>query len=85
VTLYTSPGCGLCHPVAADLARLAPRFGFSLRTVDVSTDPLLEHRFGAAVPVVAIDGEVIAQAPIREGSLAILLADHVRRQRATDV
>jgi len=53
VTRYTRVGCHLCDLAAKPVARLvAATPGTILRTVDVDTDPDLQARYGARVPVV---------------------------------
>jgi glutaredoxin len=58
VVLYTRQGCHLCEDAWALLERTRRRYGFTLRQVDVDTDPDLAARHGLEVPVVAIDGRV---------------------------
>ncbi len=53
---HTRPGCTLCEkawPVAQELAR---RHGLELSSVDVSTDPELQARYGERIPVLALGG-----------------------------
>ncbi len=47
IILYTRDGCHLC----AVAAEMLLRAGVSVREVDVDTDPELERRYGARVPV----------------------------------
>ena len=56
VTLYTRAGCHLCDEVKATLARARARAEFSLREVDIDSDPALRAQYNDEVPVVAIDG-----------------------------
>lgn len=65
VTLYTRAGCHLCDEALRLLRELSPRLGFTVEAVDIETDDGLHRRFMFEIPVVAVDGEVIAQAPIR--------------------
>jgi hypothetical protein len=51
---HNRPGCTLCEkawPVAQELAR---RHGLLLCTVDVSTDPEFEARYGERIPVLVL-------------------------------
>ncbi len=51
---HTRPGCTLCEkawPVAQELAR---RHGLELLSVDVSTDPDLQARYGERIPVLVL-------------------------------
>jgi hypothetical protein len=57
---YSKPGCHLCD----DARRLLDGWGVGYEVVD--SDPRYELR----VPVVELDGHVIAEAPIDENALA---------------
>jgi len=57
VTLYGKPGCHLCEEGRAAVAAARARRDFALEEVDISVDPVLFHRYGERIPVVAIDGE----------------------------
>jgi glutaredoxin len=74
VTLYTRTDCGLCHEAAAELRRLQPSLRFELHEVDIDDDPVLRERYTDVIPVIAIDGRVIAQAPIDRNALRAALA-----------
>ena len=56
VTLYTRRGCHLCDEVKAALTRARSRAEFTLREVDIDSDPKLQAEYNDQVPVVAIDG-----------------------------
>lgn len=75
VRLYGRPDCGLCTEVRQALVRLRPRFRFTLEEVDIDTDPEAHDRFFLEIPVVEVDGEVIARAPISPATLEAALAD----------
>jgi glutaredoxin len=68
VVFYSKPGCHLCD----DARRLLDGWGVAYEMVD--SDPRYELR----VPVVELDGRVIAEAPIDENALACAL--DVRRR-----
>ena len=57
VTLYGKPGCHLCDDARAELVSVRRDREFDLEEVDVSVDAGLHRRFGARIPVVAVDGE----------------------------
>jgi glutaredoxin len=57
VVLYGKPGCHLCEDARAAVEAVRSEHPFALREVDVSTDPVLNRRYGALIPVVEIDGE----------------------------
>jgi hypothetical protein len=55
VALYTKPGCLLCEEAVHVLRAYRPYLP-DVQTIDVSTDPALQSRYGGCVPVVEIDG-----------------------------
>jgi glutaredoxin len=64
VVLYSGPGCGLCAKARRALDELAERVPFRLREIDIHSDPLLARRWLLEIPVIAVDGDVVTQAPI---------------------
>ena len=64
VVLYTRPGCHLCDEAWRALDALQVSLAFSLREVDIESDPELERRFMLEIPVIEVDGEVVTQAPV---------------------
>lgn len=62
LTLYSRPGCHLCDDMAAELAPILREAAATLTVVDVDTDAALRERYGLRVPVLVLDGEVIAEA-----------------------
>ena len=56
VILYTRAGCHLCDEVKAVLARARRKTDFTLREVDIDSDPALVAEYNDQVPVVAING-----------------------------
>jgi glutaredoxin len=58
VVMYTRRGCHLCDDAHGLLKQARARHGFTLEIIDVDLDPALVAQYGAAVPVVAIDGRV---------------------------
>lgn len=73
VTIYTTPGCGLCREAEAMLRRLQARIRFELVLVDISDDDELFRRYWDRVPVVLRDGREVAAAPVDEKRLAAAL------------
>jgi len=63
VVFYTKPGCHLCEDAQGLLD------GWNVAYEVVESDPRYELR----VPVVEVDGEVVAEAPIDERTLARVL------------
>jgi len=64
VTLYSAPGCHLCEAARAGLERLITRLDFELVEVDIHSDATLERRWLFEIPVIEVDGAVVAQAPV---------------------
>jgi glutaredoxin len=60
VVLYSKPGCHLCD----DARGLLDGWGIAYEVID--SDP----RYDLRVPVVEVDGRVVAEAPIDERALA---------------
>lgn len=73
VTLYSRPGCHLCEDVKAVVANVARTRAIELCEIDISGDPDLERQYGHDIPVVAIDGRVVARHRITEAELAELV------------
>jgi glutaredoxin len=73
VVLYTRQGCHLCDDAWGVLAQARERFGFTLRQVDVDSDPALAEEHGLCVPVVAIDGRVYFRGRVNPVLLARVL------------
>jgi glutaredoxin len=57
VVLYGKPGCHLCEEARAAVEAVRSERPFMLREVDVSTDPVLNRRYGELIPVIEVDGE----------------------------
>ena len=75
VTLYRKENCGLCDQAAAALVRISIRMALRVTHIDIDSDPGLQARYFLEVPVVAVDGEEIARAPIRERTLEAALRE----------
>ncbi len=69
VILYERPGCHLCEVAAHQLRALQASVRFRLTTVNIEDDEELERRFLLEIPVVAVAGEVVTQAPIDLGAV----------------
>ncbi len=70
ILLYTRRGCHLCEEAEDIVAALAP----GTRVVEVGGDEGLERDWGARVPVLVIDGRVVAEGHFDEGETALALA-----------
>lgn len=73
--LYTRRGCHLCEAVEdwLDAAGLS-RGAFPDRYVDVDADPATARLYGERVPVLAVDGEIVAEGRIAVEDLARAVA-----------
>lgn len=56
VTLYTRPGCHLCHEARALLQRAGRGLSVTVAEVNIDADPALHERYDVRVPVVAVAG-----------------------------
>ncbi|HET6831790.1 MAG TPA: glutaredoxin family protein [Solirubrobacterales bacterium] len=62
VTLYGRPGCHLCDEARAGLEALRrDGFEFTLREVDIESDPELHRRLLERIPVVEVDGARVSE------------------------
>jgi glutaredoxin len=58
VVMHTRRGCHLCEAAWNLLTDAQRRHSFSLRQVDIDTDPALVAEHGEHVPVVSVNGKV---------------------------
>jgi glutaredoxin len=56
IDIYSRAGCHLCDEAKEVIERVQRRFPFSLRVIDIETDPELEKAYGEQIPVVFING-----------------------------
>lgn len=56
LVVYHAPGCGLCEPALATVAKVAAELGIEHEVVDVTGVPELEALHREWLPVVEIDG-----------------------------
>jgi predicted PurR-regulated permease PerM len=59
--LYTRKNCPLCDAFEQKIQSLLKRHAFDFCRVDVENSPVLVERFGARVPVLEINGKVVAE------------------------
>jgi glutaredoxin len=69
VTLYTKVECGLCVEAEAILRRLQKKIRFQLEFVNIEADADAHARYWDRIPVITIDGEEVAAAPLDEARL----------------
>jgi len=56
IDIYSRPGCHLCDEAKEVVERVRRRHPFSLRVVNIETDPSLESAYGTEIPVITING-----------------------------
>ncbi len=64
VTLYTRPGCHLCHDVREDLRLLEAELDISVVEVDISTDERLQQLYQHLIPVLDIENGPLLTPPL---------------------
>ncbi len=62
VTVYTRPGCHLCDEALESIVAIRDGgVGLKLRTVDIEGDDRLHATFLERIPVVEVEGRVVAE------------------------
>jgi len=56
IDIYSRPGCHLCDDAKEVIERVRRRYAFSLRIINIESDPELEKAYGEEIPVVCING-----------------------------
>jgi thiol-disulfide isomerase/thioredoxin len=76
LTIYSRPGCHLCDEMKAVLQRVAHATAapITIDEIDISTDPVLEGRYGVEIPVLLVDGRKAAKHRITEQEVMRILA-----------
>ena len=74
LVFYTAPGCCLCDEARAALAPFERDSVISVRSVDISGDPVLEARYRARIPVGEINGRVVFKYRVDVDRLRRLIA-----------
>ena len=69
IDIYSRPGCHLCDDAKKVVERVRQRFPFSLRVIDIETDPELEKAYGEQIPVVFINGNKAFKYHVDEDAL----------------
>jgi len=60
--LYGRPGCHLCDDALASLAEIVRGLnGVEVREIDIESDDRLFRRYLEKIPVVMVDGQVVAE------------------------
>jgi hypothetical protein len=74
LTLYSRPGCHLCDDMKAVVERVAQSVPLTIEVVDITTDPVLEARYGLEIPVLLIEGKRAAKYRVSEDELTKILS-----------
>ena len=60
--LYGRPGCHLCDDALASLAEIVRGLnGVEVREIDIESDDRLFRRYLEKIPVIMVDGQVVAE------------------------
>jgi glutaredoxin len=76
LTLYTRHGCHLCEDMAEMLAELAAEMRFSVQSVDISDNAMLEQTYGSRVPVLMLADKQICEYFLDPHALQQALSEH---------
>jgi hypothetical protein len=81
LTIYTRPGCHLCHDMKIIVERVVRDRGAAARIdeVNIEGDPDLEGRYGLEIPVLLVNGRKAAKYRITEEELSRRLIDESQR------
>jgi glutaredoxin len=70
LVLYSRPGCHLCEQALEELVALhAEGYGFELVEVDIESDEALLRRMLERIPVLELNGELVAELSVDRGSV----------------
>ncbi len=75
VQFLTKPGCHLCDDARPVLVGVLSELRLDFDEVDITTDDALYARFWTDIPVVLVDGEVVAIHHVDPTLLAAALAE----------
>jgi hypothetical protein len=76
VVLYTRPGCHLCDEAREVILSLRDSIGgFELREVDIDSDDELHRRFLERIPVLEVDGDIVAELDVVPAAVHAALAE----------
>ena len=74
VVLYTRNGCHLCDVAYAVIEQVCAEEGEDFVAVDIDAEPVLRERFTDDVPVVSVDGALVARWRVSPETLRAALA-----------
>ena len=75
LTIYTRPGCHLCQDMKVIVERVVrdTRAAARIEEIDIASDPALEARYGAEIPVLLLNGKKAAKFRVTERELTRIL------------
>ncbi len=79
IVLLERPGCHLCEEAALIVERVAAATGEKVERVNIENDDALARRWSIEIPVVAVDGKVVAVYRVTEKEVRAALARGRRR------
>ena len=83
LTLYTRPGCHLCDSMKGVVDAIARDEPVTLNQVDITGNIDLERRFGAEIPVLVQDEQVVARIRTTRAALVESLRNMAREGPGT--
>ena len=72
--LYHRPDCHLCEEMSSALRPLATELDLMITVVDIESDPGLEERYGAWIPVLVYEGSELCHYHIDEAAIRRFVA-----------
>ncbi len=75
-TVLSREWCHLCHDLIASLAPLAAELGWTIQTLDVDQDPVLEAKWDEWVPVVLHGETVLCHYHLDEAAIRTYCSAH---------
>ncbi len=79
ICFYTRKGCLLCDEFEAILEPVLNCRGFHYQRIDVDLDPGAKERFGKRVPVLEINGDLVAEGPTSPAGLEQRIEDYLKK------
>jgi len=76
LTLLNRGGCHLCEDMRLALEPLAALQAFELQVVDVDSDPALERRYGADIPVLLAGEQELCRHYFDAARVSAFLVQH---------
>lgn len=72
ITVYSRQGCHLCEEAEVVVRRVAGH-DHTVEVLDIDADPALRDAYTIRVPVVAVDGDEVAEFMVDETALRLAL------------